>query len=158
MSKKVLLEPLDVENWLKVCDLSVSDAQKKIFPIPNVYWIRISRYEEKTDLFAIKNGDAYVGFIGGGLDPEYLGSGWINPLMVDARHQGNGYAKAAVLRMIDHLHKNFHVNRINISHRKENQTAGQLYESLGFVPFGGDEKNKYVMYNFTDKPSFPKYD
>jgi len=36
MSKKVILEALDVDNWLKICDLDVTDEQKEIFPIPNV--------------------------------------------------------------------------------------------------------------------------
>ncbi|MFW6287578.1 MAG: hypothetical protein ACOC2J_02390 [bacterium] len=52
--KTVTIEKLNVDNWLKICDLSVSDEQKSIFPIPNVYWIGISRYEEHTELFAIR--------------------------------------------------------------------------------------------------------
>jgi len=28
--------------------------------VPNVYWIGISRYEEHTELFAIKSGDEYA--------------------------------------------------------------------------------------------------
>jgi hypothetical protein len=27
----VSIEPMDVNNWLKVCELSVSEAQKQIF-------------------------------------------------------------------------------------------------------------------------------
>ena len=44
----VNIEPLDVNNWLKDCELSISEEQKSIFPISNVYWICISRYEEKN--------------------------------------------------------------------------------------------------------------
>jgi hypothetical protein len=40
----ISIEPLDVNNWLKVCELSVSEAQKQIFAVPNLYWIGISRY------------------------------------------------------------------------------------------------------------------
>ena len=49
MEKKIILEALDANNWLKICDLSVSDKQKTFFPISNLYWIGISRYEEKTE-------------------------------------------------------------------------------------------------------------
>ncbi|MDY3855055.1 MAG: hypothetical protein SO170_08910 [Butyribacter sp.] len=57
----IQLEELNVDNWITVCNLSVSEEQKKVFPIPNVYWIGISRYEENTTLFAIKNEKEYVG-------------------------------------------------------------------------------------------------
>jgi len=50
---------------LKICELSVSEEQKQLFTIPNVYWIGISRYEEQTELFAIKRDAEYVGLIGG---------------------------------------------------------------------------------------------
>jgi len=58
----VTLEPLDHTNWYKVYGLSVSRRQKRFFPIRNVEWIGISRYEEKTELFAVKAGDESLGF------------------------------------------------------------------------------------------------
>lgn len=90
----VHIEELNVDNWFKVCELSVSDKQKEIFPIPNVYWIGISRYEEHTKLFAIKSEEDYVGLIGCGYDEDGI-SGYINPLMIDEKYQGNGYAARA---------------------------------------------------------------
>ena len=51
----IILEELNVDNWLETMELSVSEEQKNVFPIPNVYWVGISRYEEKTTLYAIKN-------------------------------------------------------------------------------------------------------
>ena len=49
----IQLKKLNADNWLEVANLSVSSRQKEIFPIPNVYWIGISRYEEYTTLFSI---------------------------------------------------------------------------------------------------------
>ena len=40
----IYLVELDNENWLETANLSVSEKQKEIFPIPNIYWIGISRY------------------------------------------------------------------------------------------------------------------
>ena len=134
MIKKVSLEPLDVNNWLKICDLSVSDGQKEFFTVPNVYWIGISRYEEKSELFAIKAENEYVGLIGGGYDEDGI-TGYINPLMIDRRHQGNGYAKPALRLMMEYLQSRLGVHRIHINHRKANTVAGPLYESLGFVVY-----------------------
>jgi len=112
-------------------DLSVTPEQKRYFPIKNIEWIGISRYEEKTELFAIKRDDVFVGLIGGGFDEDGV-TGYINPLMIDERYQGNGYGKQAMLLLIAYLQKNLYVTRINLGHRKENQAASHLYESLGF--------------------------
>lgn len=127
----VYLEPFDVGNWLKVCQLEVAEEQKEIHPIPNVYYIGISRYEEFTELFAIKCGDDYVGFIGGGLD-EDKESGYINPLMIDAHYQRRGYAKQAVKLMVEYLQSKHNISRVNLGHRANNHAAARLYESLGF--------------------------
>ena len=128
----ISIVPLDVNNWLKVCELSISEAQKHIFTVPNVYWIGISRYEEHSELFAIKHGDDCVGLIGCGLDEDGI-VGYINPLMVDERFQRQGIASEAIRLMMDHLVRKHHVPRIRISHRKENHAAGRLYEKLGFA-------------------------
>ena len=141
MDKEIILEKLDVNNWLKICDLSVTNAQKSFFPVPNVYWIGISRYEEKTDLFAIKADDEYVGLIGCGFDEDGI-TGYINPIMIDHNYQGNGYGKNALLLIIEYLKNNLHVNRININHRKENTEAGKIYEKLGFRIYDETE-NEY---------------
>lgn len=131
----VTIEPLNVDNWLKVCELSVSDEQKKYYTVPNVYWIGISRYEEKSELFAIKYGDEYVGMTGCGIDEDDI-SGFINPLMIDKEYQGRGIAFEAMHLMIDHIKREYNVPHINIGHRKENHAAGRLYEKLGFTQYG----------------------
>jgi len=127
----VTLEPLDHTNWYKVYGLSVSKKQKRYFPIRNVEWIGISRYEEKTELFAVKAGDEIVGLIGGGYDEDGV-TGYINPIMIDRRHQSKGYGRQAMHLIIAYLRENLHVSKINIGHRKANLTAAALYESLGF--------------------------
>lgn len=139
MNKQITLEALDVNNWLKICDLSVSDEQKALFPVSNLYWIGISRYEEKSELFAIKADDEYVGLIGGGFDEDGI-TGYINPVMIDYHHQKNGYAKPAVLLMIEFLRHTLGAEKININHRKINVIAGKIYESLGFIVYNETEK------------------
>ena len=55
-------------------------SKRSILQCQNVYWIGISRYEEKSELFAIKADDDYVGLIGGGYDEGGV-TGYINPVM-----------------------------------------------------------------------------
>lgn len=138
----VYLEKLDVHNWLKICNLSVSEEQKKIFSIPNVYWIGISRYEEHTELFAIKSDDDYVGLIGCVYDEDGK-AGYINPLMIDHAYQGNGYAAKALEQVIDYLKKELEVSVIHLGHRKNNLAALKLYDSFGFKVIGEDEEDYF---------------
>ncbi|MDF2589170.1 MAG: hypothetical protein K0S41_3011 [Anaerocolumna sp.] len=138
LNEDLKLEILKEDNWLDVCNLSVSAEQKDFFPIPNLYWIGISRYEEHTELFAIKYQDEYVGLIGGGFDEDGK-TGFINPLMIDEKYQKKGYATLATKLMIQYLVDNLHVTKINISHGKVNVMAGQIYENIGFRIYGEDD-------------------
>ena len=138
----IILEELNVDNWLETMELSISEEQKNVFPIPNVYWVGISRYEEKTTLYAIKNDETVVGLIGIGYDEDGV-SGYINPLMIDEKYQGNGYSKAAMKSAIEKLKNDYKVSEIHIGHRKTNAAAGKLYESLGFVIFDEDETDYF---------------
>ncbi len=139
MNKHITIELLDVNNWLKVCDLSVSDAQKAFFPISNLYWIGISRYEEKSELFAIKANNEYVGLIGGGFDEDGI-TGYINPIMIDHHHQKRGYAKPALLLIVEYIHHTLGTDKINVNHRKTNTVASEIYKSLGFIVYNETEK------------------
>ncbi|MDD6970731.1 MAG: GNAT family N-acetyltransferase [Treponema sp.] len=137
-----MLEELNVDNWLKVMELTVSEEQKDIFPISNVYWVGISRYEEKTTLYAIKNDELYVGMVGIGYDEDGV-SGYINPMMIDEKHQGKGYSKEAMLLAIEKLKSEYKVSEIHLGHRKNNMKAGKLYESLGFIIIDEDEMDYF---------------
>lgn len=129
--QEISLERLDAANWYEACQLRVGEEQTEVFPISNVHWIGISRYEEGTTLYAIKRGGEIVGLIGGGLDEDGV-SGFINPLMIDRRYQRQGIASAAMRRMMEQLIRSERVPRIRLGHRKENLAAGRLYDSLGF--------------------------
>jgi len=63
------------------------------------------------------------------------GIGFIYRLMVDQKHQGKGYGKAAMLEAIRRLKLNPEVEIIGTSHLRKNDVAGKLYEGLGFIPW-----------------------
>lgn len=136
----IQLKKLNADNWLEVANLSISSSQKEIFPIPNVYWIGISRYEEHTTLFSIMLDEKNIGLIGLGYDEDGV-SGFINPLMIDEKYQGNGYSKEAMKLAINYLKTELKVPEIHIGHRKTNFPAGKLYESLGFTITDEDDQD-----------------
>lgn len=139
---EIKLQELNTDNWLETVNLSVSEKQKEFFPIPNVYWIGISRYEEHTTLYAIMLDKAVIGLIGLGYDEDGI-SGFINPIMIDEKYQGNHYAEKAMVIAIDILQKNYNVTKINLGHRKSNFAAARLYEKLGFEIIGEDEQDYF---------------
>ncbi len=63
------------------------------------------------------------------------GVGFILRLMIDQHHQRQGYGKAAVLEVIRRLKLIPEVQMIATSHRRGNEAAANLFESLGFVPW-----------------------
>lgn len=136
------LNELNNDNWLKVAELSVSERQKEIFPIPNIYWIGISRYEEHTTLYAIMLDENIIGLIGLGYDEDGI-SGYINPLMIDEKYQGNHYAEMAMEIAIDILKNEYKVTEIHLGHRKANIAAAKLYEKLGFIVMDEDEQDYF---------------
>lgn len=136
------LEKLNQDNWLKATKLSVSKEQKENYPIPNVYWIGISRYEENTTLYAIMCDEIIVGLLGLGYDEDGI-SGFINPLMIDEKYQGKHYAELAMTDAIEILRKEYQVTDINLGHRKSNGAAAKLYEKLGFQIVAEDEQDYF---------------
>ncbi|MDD6051756.1 MAG: GNAT family protein [Clostridiales bacterium] len=138
----IQLRALNQENWLEAAALSVSAQQKEVFPIPNVYWIGISRYEEHTTLYAIMQDETMVGLIGLGYDEDGV-SGYINPLMIDERYQNNHYAEQAMMIAMQMLKNDDHASTVHLGHRKTNLGAGRLYEKLGFEIVGEDEQDYF---------------
>lgn len=139
---EIHLKKLDNDNWLEAANLSVSEKQKEFFPIPNVYWIGISRYEEHTELYAVMLDETIIGLMGLGYDEDGV-SGFINPLMIDEKYQGKSYGEKAMAIAIDILQKNYNVTKINLGHRKNNFAAARLYEKLGFEIVGEDEQDHF---------------
>ena len=60
------------------------------------------------------------------------GVGFIMRLMIDRKHQRQGYGKATTIEIIRRLKLYPDVEIIATSYRKENKIAAKLYRSLGF--------------------------
>lgn len=138
----IWLQELNQDNWLAAASLSVTEEQRAVFPIPNPYWIGISRYEEHTTLYGIMHGETVVGLLGLGYDEDGV-SGYINPLMIDARHQGQHYAEQAMALALDILKTAYRVPCVRLGHRKANTAAARLYDKLGFEIIGEDEQDYF---------------
>ena len=125
------LKPVSIENWYDCTKLNVKKEQNSVFPAPVVYWIAESKFVHDFELRAIYSQDLLVGFIAFCKTPDDDGNHWIPALMIDENHQGKGFGKKAMEKLIDLMSQNG-CNKLMIGHRPDNLIAGNLYESLGF--------------------------
>ena len=64
--------------------------------------------------------------------------------MIDRRHQGKGYGRAALVLALDEIRALPHVRKVSISYMPDNATAKAFYASLGFVEVGLDEDGEMI--------------
>jgi diamine N-acetyltransferase len=140
----VTLREITPENFSAVINLDVAENQK-LFVAPNVKSIAQAKIYPDSIPMAIYSGDGEpVGFVMYGYDPDdkkyYLGR-----LMIDARHQGKGYGKAATLEVIRRMSEIEDCRAIYLSFVPENTGAEKLYSSVGFQRTGALNGNEIVM-------------
>ncbi len=140
---KVSLREITPENFDECVKLKVADDQKT-FVASNVMSIAQSKIYPTHLPFAVYDGDQMVGFVLFGFDTDderyYLGR-----LMIDEKHQGKGYGRAATLAVIEELKKNEDCKEVYLSFAPENTNAERLYKSIGFERTGELNGNEIVM-------------
>ena len=136
------LRPITRDNWRESIRLAVKNDQRE-YVAPNLYSIAEARFYPTFEPLAIYDGDTMVGFTMYGQD-ETTGAWWIIRLMVDARYQGRGFGRAAMLALIDRLVAQTGCNEIWISFAPGNSGAARLYTSLGFEETGLIEDGEVV--------------
>ena len=152
----IRLERINGQSVRKILKLRVGEKQKS-FVAPNDFslieaYIAIAHHGHAFP-FGIYDEDTPVGFcmVGYGVDDD-----WKNPpaiakgnyslwrFMIDERHQGKGYGKAAMARVMDFI-AGEPCGRADccwLSYSPENTAAKVLYSSFGFQETGewnGDE-------------------
>ncbi|MCC2097702.1 MAG: GNAT family N-acetyltransferase [Hyphomicrobiales bacterium] len=145
MAVNVKLKEITADNWEAVADLELAKDQEDLVA-DNVYSIAESKFNPHAILKAIYSGRRLVGFImyepciDDGQPHEYL----IYRFMIDRRHQGKGYGRAALQRVIDTIKQDPQWKCIRICYMPENKAARKFYGSLGFEEAGIDEDNEII--------------
>lgn len=126
-------------NFKKCIDLEVDESQAA-FVASNVYSLAQARANLRLHPYAIYDGgifkreltpdDEPVGFV---MYQVWDEVGFIMRLMIDRRHQRQGYGRAAMLEVIRRLRLHPDVRYVSTSVHKDNSEAEQFYRSLGFV-------------------------
>lgn len=74
---------------------------------------------------------------------------WIDRIMIDKKHQGKGYGKAAMLKLIEIVSKKYEVDTVYLSIIEENKVAYELYKSIEFEYINEKDPNGEPIFKYT---------
>ena len=134
----VTLQEITATNWYAICSLEVSPEQTS-WVASNYHSLVEAAYGFPGELAhlrlfpcAIYAEDLPVGFAMYNTSPE-RDRFFIMRLMVDWRHQGKGYGRAAMMQLLDLFRAHPQAKETAVSYQSDNDLAGKLYRSCGFV-------------------------
>jgi len=142
MSDEVRLEEVTARNWRAVARLKLLPEQEDLVA-SNLYSIAQSKFDPDARPRAVYAGDQLVGFIMYDVDGGTREAS-IYRFMIDSKHQGKGYGRAALARALDEIRADPAVRKVSIGYMPENPVAKPFYASFGFVEIGKDEDGEIV--------------
>lgn len=134
----IKLQPIDHSNWYACTQLEVTSEQDQVYPVPAVYWLAESAYCGYNPL-AMYVDEQMVGYAVYAVDPDD-GSYWIMAFMIDHKFQYKGLGRSGMEELIHYIQQKHKPDKIVLGHRLENERAGGLYASLGFIETGRNER------------------
>ncbi|MEO8355766.1 MAG: GNAT family N-acetyltransferase [Chloroflexota bacterium] len=138
------IQPVSRDNWRALARLKVREDQAH-FVASNVYSIAEARFGfDEADgshwemyTLGIYDAEIPVGFLMYGYNFSTQDfQAFIIRLMVDANHQGKGYGRFGMQKMLEIFRQDERIKTVGISYEPENEAARKLYASLGFVETG----------------------
>lgn len=144
MGRKVKLRDVTAKNWRAVARLELSPDQQDLVA-DNLYSIAESKFDPTAHPRAVYADGEPVGFLMYDVSDEgKKREALIYRFMIDRRHQGKGYGRAALELAIDEIRAMPKVRKVSISYMPDNAVAKAFYASLGFVEAGVDEDGEMM--------------
>ena len=137
----VRLTEVDVTNWSILAELKPRPDQEE-FVAPVTRYLCLAHYGGDWHPLAIEADGAIVGHVMWAID-EDDGSAWLGGLIIDAAHQGRGIGRATLTAFLDRFTVDGKAH-VALSYSPENETARELYRSMGFVETGEMEDDEIV--------------
>lgn len=146
----VHLQKITKDNWVKAISLRVREDQVN-FVASNAVSLAQLNFLENFHAKGVYNGEEMIGFALYGIDEddhEY----WIYRMMIDQKHQGQGYGKEAIRLVMDDIRKikEDRHQTISLSYEPENEHAKRIYEKMGFkevvgLVISGEQVARYTF-------------
>ncbi|MBZ0290788.1 MAG: GNAT family N-acetyltransferase, partial [Anaerolineae bacterium] len=143
------------ENWQQAITLDIADAQRRFLDTPSVlYGIAEVQFHPTYTPYAICDDETVVGFVVYGYVPEDASKWWIPLILIDHRHQGKGYGRAAMEAIIQAVREQApDCREIALSYKPDNTVAERLYLSVGFEKTDEVDDRGQVTMRMTFDPS-----
>jgi diamine N-acetyltransferase len=145
MREDIELKDVTAENWQAIASLALEPGQEDLVA-SNAESLREARSDPGARPRAIYAGERIVGFLmyDAGEPADEPREALIYRFMIDRKHQGKGYGRAALARALDEIRAIPGVRKISISYMPDNPTAKPFYASFGFVEAGTDEDGEMI--------------
>lgn len=140
----VELRTITKENFTDVINLNVAEHQKAFVSSTAHSLAQAYIYRDTAFPFAIYANEILVGFIMLGFYEEKK-QYTLWKLLIDVKHQNQGYGKGAVQKGIAYLKDTFGAKEIYVGVSPGNDSAKHLYASIGFEATGLVENNMEEM-------------
>lgn len=144
----IRLERVNLSNWEQAITLDIADDQRRFLETPSIlYGIAEVQFHPPYLPYVIWDGETMVGFVIYGHLPEDSTKWWIPLLIIDHRHQGKGYGRAAMEAVIQAVRGQApDSTEIALNFKPDNTVAERLYASVGFVRTDEiDDKGQITM-------------
>ncbi len=135
MRIKITLVPVTKDNWRDAVFLTTDPERKnpldQQWVTSNAFSLLQSLYDSDWDCRLILADGQAVGFVFYGYWVEkdrYL----LCRYMIDERHQGKGYGKAALPIIVEHMRQQYGCKDVYLTLEDENVRAIHLYTAFGF--------------------------
>ncbi len=139
----VRLVPVTPENSVAVAALELAPDQTELVA-SNAESLEEALTDPDARPRAIMAGETLVGFLM--YDAGDADEAQIYRFMIDRRHQGRGYGKAALKAALTEIRALGPARRVAICYEPENEAARRLYAAAGFVEDGLDEDGEMIAH------------
>lgn len=136
---------MTADNWEAVVDLELGADQEELVA-SNLYSVAEAQFDPNARPFAVYAGKRVVGFQ---MYDVQKTTGRAKEasnyrFMIDRKHQGKGYGRAALNKALEEIRAIPGVSRISIRYMPENPVAKPFYASFGFVEVGRDRDGEMI--------------
>ena len=144
MSDDVELRDVTARNWRAVVNLELTPEQEDLVA-SNLYSVAQSKFDPLARPRAVYAGGNVVGFLMYDVWTEgKTQEASIYRFMIDRRHQGKGYGRAALAKALEEIKAVPGMKKIAIGYMPENPITKSFYASFGFKEAGLDEDGEMI--------------
>jgi diamine N-acetyltransferase len=146
MSDNIKIKKVTSHNWEAVVKLEL-DVDQQDLVASNLYSVAEAKFDRDARPRAVYAGKRVVGFLMYDVHKtkgKTTKKASIYRFMIDRKHQGKGYGRAALRKTLEEIRSIPGVNRISICYMPENPVAKPFYASYGFVEVGMDRDGEMI--------------